>query len=242
MPTDDDSPIQEYAIGEAPPEPQPPLWHSHDWTGQEVTFAAEFLRTGNMARAYRAAYNDKTQHASFRGAQLMHKPWMRDYVEECRALMRQRLKVTEDTIIEEIAKLAFANMTDFIVINEAGEAMTDLSGLTREQLAALSEVTIDTYMDGKGEDARPVKSVKFKLAPKLAALELLGKKHKLWTDVVENTSVVDIADELRAARRERQARREERADTVAQIMGKPEGDDDAGQDGSTTQGDDDSSD
>lgn len=224
---DDDDAIREYSIGEAPREPEPPLWLAHWWTGEQVTFAAEYLRTGNAARAYRLAYNEQSNQASFRGRTLLAKPWMRDYIEECRALMRERLRVTEDTIIEEIAKLAFANITDFIVIQQDGTAQTDLSGLTREQLAALSEVTIDTYMDGKGEDARPVKSVKFKLAPKLAALELLGKRHKLWTDVVENSTVADIADELRQARR---ARQQERAET---------GDDDAGQDEAATPGNDD---
>lgn len=224
MPTNDE-PIQEYSVGEAPREPSPPLWHTHDWTGEEVTFASEYLRTGNGARAWRLAFNTDSLHSSFRASCLLAKPWMRDYIEECRALMRERLKVTENTIVEEVAKLAFANMTDFIVIDQDGMARSDLSGLTREQLAALSEITIDTYMDGKGDDARPVKSVKFKLAPKLAALELLGKKHKLWTDVVESNGVADIASELRAARKARQQARDG-------------GDDGAGQDAGTTAGDD----
>lgn len=231
--SDDDNAIQEFTIGEAPAAPEPPLWLSHDWTGQEVTFASEYLRTGNGARAYRRAFNDQSQHASFFASRLLHKPYMRDYIEECRELIRLRMRVTEETIIEEVAKLAYANMTDFIVINENGDAVTDLSGLTREQLAALQEVTIDTYMDGKGDDARPVKSIKFKLAPKLAALELLGKKHKLWTDVQENTSLTDIADELRQARHARQQRRVEGEDSGSaggrQDAGTAAGDD-AGED------------
>jgi len=226
-----DDAIQEYTFGEAPPEPEPPLWLSHDWTAQEVTFAAEYLRTGNGSRAWRLAFNSNSQHGSFNAARLLHKPWMRDYIEECRALIRKRLIVNEDTIIEEVAKLAYSNMTDFIVIQEDGSAVTDLSGLTREQLAALQEVTIDTYYEGRGDNAQAVKSIKFKLAPKLAALELLGKKHKLWTDVVENTSITDIADELRQARQEKQKRRE---------VGDDDGstDERSGQDRAIAQGDD----
>jgi hypothetical protein len=60
--------------------------------------------------------------------------------------------------------------------------LVDLSQLTREQTAAIQEVTVDTYMDGSGEDAREVKKVKFKLADKRAALVALGRHHKLFTD------------------------------------------------------------
>jgi phage terminase small subunit len=43
-------------------------------------------------------------------------------------------------------------------------------------------VTVDEFMDGRGEHAREVRRVKFKLASKIAALEFLGKHHKLYTD------------------------------------------------------------
>jgi phage terminase small subunit len=60
--------------------------------------------------------------------------------------------------------------------------LVDVSQLTREQTAAIQEVTVDTYMDGSGADAREVKKVKFKLADKSAALVALGRHHKLFTD------------------------------------------------------------
>ena len=62
---------------------------------------------------------------------------------------------------------------------------TGLSSLTQEQAAAIHEITVDEYMEGKGEDARKVKRPRFKLADKIRSLELLGKYLKLFTDKVE---------------------------------------------------------
>jgi phage terminase small subunit len=87
--------------------------------------------------------------------------------------------------------MGFANMLDYI--SRAGtEAYVDLSKLTREQAAAIQEITSETYVDGYegvGQDKTPivVKRTKFKLSDKRGALELLGKHLKLWTDKVEQT-------------------------------------------------------
>jgi phage terminase small subunit len=64
--------------------------------------------------------------------------------------------------------------------------LVDVSQLTREQTAAIQEVTVDTYVDGSGENAREVKRVKFKLADKRAALVDLGRHHRLFTDKFEH--------------------------------------------------------
>lgn len=198
--------INEYTLGDDIPV-QP--WHDHDWTVQEINFVTEYLRSGNKSAAFRA-YSKPNQpafgYATLGADKLLAKPWMGAYIEECRQALRQRMAITKENVLEEIAKMAFANLADFTTI-EDGATFTDLSGVTREQLAAISELTIETYAMGSGENKdREVKQVKIKLAPKLVALELLGKHHKLFTDVVENGSIADIAAEMREARQARQRR------------------------------------
>jgi hypothetical protein len=57
-----------------------------------------------------------------------------------------------------------------------------LSKLTRDQAAALAEVTVDDFVDGRGENARAVKRVKFKLHDKRAALVDLGRHIGIFQD------------------------------------------------------------
>lgn len=187
-------------------------WKQHDWTGEEAQFAAQVLQHGDVARAWAAAHDwggdqaPNRMQCEIQGARLMNEVWMQRYIAFVRDRIKQRMAVTKERILEELSLLAFANQADFIVIQKDGTAYTDLSSMTREQLAAIQEITVDTYMEGKGEDAERVKSVKIKLAPKTAALELLGKNQRLFADVLEHSDLTDISETMTARRAERRKR------------------------------------
>jgi phage terminase small subunit len=83
-------------------------------------------------------------------------------------------------------------MLDYMRLGDHGAAYIDFNDLTRDQAAAIQEITVDEYMVGSGEAAREVRKTKFKLADKRGALELLARHHKLLTDKLE----VSADDEL----------------------------------------------
>jgi len=66
-----------------------------------------------------------------------------------------------------------------------GDPYLDFSKLTRDQAAALAEVTVEDFKDGRGEDARNVRKVRFKLADKKGALVDLGRHFGLFREKVE---------------------------------------------------------
>jgi phage terminase small subunit len=73
-----------------------------------------------------------------------------------------------------LRKIGFASMGDYMKSTPEGDPYLDFSTLTPDQKAALAEVTVD-FVDGRGENARAVKRVKFKLHDKQAALVSLGR-------------------------------------------------------------------
>jgi hypothetical protein len=68
--------------------------------------------------------------------------------------------------------------------------------LTPAQTAALAEVTVEQFMDGRGEEAREVRRVRFRLASKIDALELLGKHHKLYVERHQHDWGTGLAERL----------------------------------------------
>jgi len=213
-----ENPIQEFNT----PEEAIPAWQRHDWTAQEALFVQAYLRHGDCARAWVEAFRPEKDRdgdgfydtrvnlalSRLEGNKLLLEPHIKDYVRHMREEIKARLLLTRDVVLEELTKLATSNMVDFLVIGQNGQPEGyDFSGLSREQYAAIQEMTIDTYMDGKGEDAQRVKQVKLKLAPKQAALDSLGKHFKLFTDVVEVSDITDAADVMTRRKREQRARR-----------------------------------
>ena len=73
-------------------------------------------------------------------------------------------------------------MLDYLDTGNGDQPYIDLSKLTRDQAAALSEVTSKRYFEGKGEDAIPIVETKIKLSDKRGALELLGKHLGIFKD------------------------------------------------------------
>jgi|GEM_PF-629860 len=156
-------------------------------TPKQEMFAEEFLIDLNATQAaIRAGYSKKT--ARFIGAENLTKPNIAVAIQKAMAERGKRTEIEADAVIRELAKIGFANMLDYITIGKDGDPYVDLSKLTREQAAAIGEVTVEDFTDGRGEDARDVRRVKFKLADKRGALVDLGRHFGLFTD----KAVVDV--------------------------------------------------
>jgi len=151
-------------------------------------FARAIVEGSSGRAAYGAAgYRAKGVVADANASRLLTNAKVSARIAELKGLAAQASTVEATRVLTELAKLAFANMADYMRVGPGGDPVLDFSKLTRDQAAALVEVTVEDYLDGRGEDARQVRRVKFKLASKLVALELLGKHLGLFKDRVEHT-------------------------------------------------------
>jgi phage terminase small subunit len=137
-------------------------------------FIKEYLVDLNATQAaIRAGYSPKT--ARQQGARLLSNVDIQAALQIALAARSERIEITADAVVAELAKLGFANMLDFMQAGSDGDPYVNFSKLTRDQAAALAEVTVDDFVDGRGEDARQVRRIRFKLADKRAALVDLGR-------------------------------------------------------------------
>lgn len=126
-------------------------------------------------------------------------------MERREARTRGRYDVSYDRVVEEIAKVAFASIADFAEITEDGGFILNertMALATPEELAALGEVTVETYMEGHGDDAEEVKRVKIKPWNKLQALEMIMKHAGLSKEKTPLSEAVSLVDRILAARQQ----------------------------------------
>lgn len=163
-------------------------------------FAREYVIDLNGTRAAIAAgYSEKTARAA--ASRLLTKHNVQGLVEKLTTERAKRLEITADRVLSELAKMAFANMHDYVSVQD-GDAYVDLSKLTRDQAAAIQEITVEEYTEGRGEEKRDIKRTRFKLADKRGSLELLGKHLKLFTEKLEHSGqAIQILTNVDAYRR-----------------------------------------
>jgi phage terminase small subunit len=153
---------------------------------KQKRFVAEYLIDLNATQAaVRAGYSKKTAGAI--GSENLEKLEIAAAIAEGQARIAKKLEVTAERVVSELAKLGFANMQDYMRVGPDGDPVLNFGELTRDQAAALVECTVEDFKDGRGEDARDVRRVKFKLADKRAALVDLGKHLGLFKEQVEVT-------------------------------------------------------
>lgn len=169
-------------------------------------FAREYLVDLNGKRAAIAAGYSK-RSAEVTASRLLRKPRVQRLIRKLMKRRAEKLDLTGERVLKELARLAFANMTDYIDIGPDGSARVDFSRVDRDKGAAIQEVDIDEYSERTGNRKRgkptfeTVKRVKFKLADKGQNLERLGRHLKLFTDKLEVAGLESLAERIRKARK-----------------------------------------
>lgn len=127
------------------------------------------------------------------------------YINAEKERIAKKYEVTAEHVVAEMARLGFSNMQDYMRVTSDGSAVVDLSNLTKDQAAAIQELTSEVYTEGRGEDAEQVKRTKIKLADKKSPLELLGRYVGVFKESNATPPVVNIRISYKDAPREVEA-------------------------------------
>lgn len=119
-------------------------------------------------------------------------PTVKLAVHEALLAQARRAQIAGDQIIDELKKIAFSNLYDFVGEDEEGRITIDLAGKTRAQMAALAEVMMETKTRREDDGTTETTTrVRVKLWDKKGALiDLL--KH--FNGVVSTGAVMDNND------------------------------------------------
>lgn len=167
-------------------------------TEKQRSFIEEYLVDLNATQAaLRAGYSEKTAYSQ--GQRLLKNVEIQDIIQERMKERSKRTEVTSDRVVEELAKIAFSDLKDFVHWDENGVTILDSEHVDGSVLAEISETTnIQTFPNG-GESERIQKKVK--PHDKMKALEMLGKHLGMFKETVQHegklgvTIVDDIGEE-----------------------------------------------
>ncbi len=147
---------------------------------RDMRFAHEYVIDLNATRAAIAAgYSRKGARRA--GTRLSTNVHVKALIAELTKKSADVLDLKAENVLRELQLMGFSNMLDYTQVHN-GELVHDFSKLTREQAAAIQEITVEEYTEGRGKDARDIKKTRFKLSDKRGSLELLGKHLKLFNE------------------------------------------------------------
>jgi hypothetical protein len=119
--------------------------------------------------------------------------------------------VTADKVLEEYAIAAFSDIGDFFDLSGDKPKLRPADKIPERARRAIESIKVRRYTEGRGEAAREIEIVEFRLWNKLAALKKLGEHLGLWGErdvAADNVRVnITVEDVLEAKRRVAECRR-----------------------------------
>ncbi len=142
-------------------------------------FSQEYHKSLNSADAYRVAYPKSTQRASeANGPRLIGTDRVAGRIAYLQSLLSDDCGVTARRLMEELEKIGFSNIDDYLRIDDDGNVLgRSFDTIDRSKLAAVESIkqttTITTSKDGDRE--YETRNFTFKLHSKLTAIQDMGK-------------------------------------------------------------------
>jgi phage terminase small subunit len=165
-------------------------------TLKQERFVAEYLVDLNATQAaIRAGYSAKT--ADTQSSQLLVKTQVADAIARKKSAQLQKCDLTAVRVLEEIRRLAFADLRG--LFDEQGN-LRPIHSLSDEQAASIASLEVIkrnvTAGDGTVDTIH-----KLKVWDKTKALEMLAKHFALLVERIDVSVSLNLADRIRAARK-----------------------------------------
>lgn len=162
-------------------------------TDKQKKFVEEYLIDLNATQAAIRAGYKKSEYTDTNANKLLENTRIAEAIAKAMAERSRRTGISQDRVVNELAKIAFVNMLD--VVDEEGRIRSTAS---EDDLACIESIKHKESSSINGDSTER----EVKIASKLKALELLGKHLGMWNDKLDvnmNVPIIfegeqDIAD------------------------------------------------
>lgn len=160
-------------------------------TDKQQLFVEEYLIDLNATQAaIRAGYSAK--NADKIGSELLGKTRVAEAVACAIAERSRRTGISQDRVLQELAKISFADMRNFVDVVDGEVRLKNMEDISPDDSACIQEITTTKTVKSFGDTEIETVVTKIKLADKKASLELLGKHLGIFTDSIRLTGDVGV--------------------------------------------------
>ena len=159
-------------------------------TAKQERFVQEYLIDLNATAAYkRAGYKPKSDEAAgAAAARLLGNVRVSKAVADLRKKLAEKMLMTAEEAWHEVACIAKADIGDIFDFTGESVKLRPANEIPASVRRAIQSVKVRRYIEGKGEDAREVELIEFRLWSKpemlVARLKALGELNKPVSDIL----------------------------------------------------------
>lgn len=151
---------------------------------KQAAFVQEYLIDLNATQAaIRAGFSEKS--AARYAVELLNKTHVAEAIRLAMQERNQRVEISQDRILEELACIAFGDLRDIVTWSESGVKLKSSAELTPEQAAAIAEVAETVTKEGG--------SKRIKRHDKVKALELLMRHKGMLNDKLNINGELNVS-------------------------------------------------
>ena len=148
-------------------------------TDKQKKFIAEYRVDLNATQAaIRAGYKEKAAYRT--GAENLRKPQIQEEIQKRMEERQKRTEITQDMVLQELAAIAFARVTDYVSVMGGMAQVKDTDQLSDSQIAAIAGIK------------ETQNGIEVKLGSKEKTLELLGRHLGMWNDKLDVSGDMDM--------------------------------------------------
>ncbi|NFG27694.1 terminase small subunit [Clostridium botulinum] len=156
-------------------------------TAKQKLFCNEYLIDLNATQAaIRAGYSESS--ARDIGYENLTKPHIAAYIEKRMGKREIRTEITQDKVLNELAKIGFANIDDYVVVDSSSGydkvIIKDTKDIPDDKISAISSIK------------QGANGVEVKLHDKVRALENIGRHLGMFKDKLEISGTNEIQIKL----------------------------------------------
>ncbi len=156
-------------------------------TTRQKKFCNEYLIDLNATQAaIRAGYS--VDSAKVIGCENLTKPNVKSYLDRRMAKREIRTEISQDKVLNELAKIGFANIDDYVVVDSSSGydkvIIKDTKDIPNDKISAISSIK------------QGANGVEVKLHDKVRALENIGRHLGMFKDKLEISGTNEIQVKL----------------------------------------------